>query len=215
MTKNAQAPPASVASERLDSRTPARALSPSLSSIFTSAFTESAALPSLTTFVDGLAPTTCGAAAGNTDEQPRQSQPPTLTSGPPSSPILDIWGLMSAEGNSGTDSSQPPHHDAPSLPPPDLGSSFNAGHNSQSMCLDTESSGTLELQAKYEKAKEAQERAMENAIFNFTKRHGISGENKELSGLRQVQKVQEKEVEAMRAEQAKARTGVMQKEKSI
>ncbi|KAF8196098.1 hypothetical protein BJ912DRAFT_127207 [Pholiota molesta] len=126
-------------------------------------------------------------------------------------------------------------------------------------------SGSLELQAEYEKAKEAQERATENATFNFTKRRGIAGEikqykeqkseadrfealvqekdelirervltklyhidlgiedntrsivskNKELSGLRQVQKAQEKEVEAARAEQAKVRTGVMQKEKSI
>jgi structural maintenance of chromosome 1 len=126
-------------------------------------------------------------------------------------------------------------------------------------------SGSLELQAEYEKAKEAQERATENATFNFTKRRGIAGEikqykeqkseadrfealmqekdelirervltklyhidlgiednarsivskNKELSGLRQAQKAQEKEVEAARAEQAKVRTGVMQKEKSI
>ncbi|KJA20749.1 hypothetical protein HYPSUDRAFT_166635 [Hypholoma sublateritium FD-334 SS-4] len=126
-------------------------------------------------------------------------------------------------------------------------------------------SGSLELQAEYEKAKEAQERATENATFNFTKRRGIAGEikqykeqkseadrfealvqerdelireramtklyhidvgiedntraivtkNKELAGLRQEQKVQDKAVEEARAEQAKARTGVMQKEKNI
>lgn len=126
---------ASITSERLDSRMPARASSPSISSIFSSAFIESAALPSLTTFVDGLTPTTRGTTAGNTDEQPRQSQLPTTTSGPPSSPILDIFGMAPAEGIYGgrTDSSHPPRHDAPSLPPPDLGSSFNAGHHSRSM----------------------------------------------------------------------------------
>ncbi len=126
-------------------------------------------------------------------------------------------------------------------------------------------SGSLELQAEYEKAKEAQERATENATFNFTKRRGIAGEikqykeqkseadrfealvqerdelireramtklyhidmgiedntraivtkNKELAGLRQEQKAQDKAVEEARAEQAKARTAVMQKEKNI
>ena len=126
-------------------------------------------------------------------------------------------------------------------------------------------SGSLELQAEYEKAKEAQERATENATFNFTKRRGTAGEikqykeqkseadrfealvqerdelireramtklyhidmgiedntraivtkNKELTGLRQEQKSQDKAVEEARAEQAKARTAVMQKEKNI
>ncbi|KAH7887101.1 RecF/RecN/SMC [Phlebopus sp. FC_14] len=37
-------------------------------------------------------------------------------------------------------------------------------------------SGSLELAVEYEKAKEAQERATENATFNFTKRRGIAGE---------------------------------------
>lgn len=37
-------------------------------------------------------------------------------------------------------------------------------------------SGSLELSPEYEKAKEAQERATENATFNFTKRRGITGE---------------------------------------
>lgn len=37
-------------------------------------------------------------------------------------------------------------------------------------------SGSLELAPDYEKAKEAQERATENATFNFTKRRGIAGE---------------------------------------
>ncbi|KDR79797.1 hypothetical protein GALMADRAFT_241878 [Galerina marginata CBS 339.88] len=126
-------------------------------------------------------------------------------------------------------------------------------------------SGSLELASEYEKAKEAQERATENATFNFTKRRGIAGEikqykeqkteadrfdalcqerdqlmleriltklyhidlgiedntrsivkkNKELAGFRQEQKAHDKELEAARAEQAKARTAVMQKEKSI
>ena len=39
-------------------------------------------------------------------------------------------------------------------------------------------SGSLELAPEYEKAKEAQERATENATFNFTKRRGIAGEIK-------------------------------------
>ncbi|KAF8957847.1 condensin complex subunit SMC1 [Flammula alnicola] len=126
-------------------------------------------------------------------------------------------------------------------------------------------SGSLELASEYEKAKEAQERATENATFNFTKRRGIAGEikqykeqkseadrfdalcqekdqlilervltklyhidvgiedntrtivtkNKELAGLRQEQKAHDKQVEAARADQAKARTAVMQKEKNI
>lgn len=37
-------------------------------------------------------------------------------------------------------------------------------------------SGSLELASEYDKAKEAQERATENATFNFTKRRGITGE---------------------------------------
>ncbi|KAG2151543.1 RecF/RecN/SMC [Suillus clintonianus] len=40
-------------------------------------------------------------------------------------------------------------------------------------------SGSLELSQEYEKAKEAQERATENATFNFTKRRGIAGEIKQ------------------------------------
>lgn len=40
-------------------------------------------------------------------------------------------------------------------------------------------SGSLELAPEYEKAKEAQERATENATFNFTKRRGITGEIKQ------------------------------------
>ncbi|KAF8996172.1 condensin complex subunit SMC1 [Cyathus striatus] len=126
-------------------------------------------------------------------------------------------------------------------------------------------SGSLELAAEYEKAREAQERATENATFNFTKRRGIAGEikqykeqmgeaerfeglmqekndlilkrvlfklfyieeaietntrliqrkNKELVGLKQEQKVHDKALEAARAEQAKSRANVMQKEKAI
>ena len=37
-------------------------------------------------------------------------------------------------------------------------------------------SGSLELAPDYEKAKGAQERATENATFNFTRRRGITGE---------------------------------------
>lgn len=40
-------------------------------------------------------------------------------------------------------------------------------------------SGSLELAGDYERAKEAQERATENATFNFTKRRGIAGEIKQ------------------------------------
>lgn len=40
-------------------------------------------------------------------------------------------------------------------------------------------SGSLELAADYEKAKEAQDRATDNATFNFTKRRGIAGEIKQ------------------------------------
>ena len=40
-------------------------------------------------------------------------------------------------------------------------------------------SGSLELAAEYEKAKGEQERATENATFNFTKRRGIAGEIKQ------------------------------------
>jgi len=43
----------------------------------------------------------------------------------------------------------------------------------------------------------------------------IVKKNKELSGLRQEQKAYDKEVEGARADQAKARTVVMQKEKTI
>ena len=40
-------------------------------------------------------------------------------------------------------------------------------------------SGSLELAAEYDKAKEGQERATDNATFNFTKRRGIVGEIKQ------------------------------------
>lgn len=40
-------------------------------------------------------------------------------------------------------------------------------------------SESLELAGEYEKAKEAQDRATENATFNFTKRRGIAGEIKQ------------------------------------
>ena len=40
-------------------------------------------------------------------------------------------------------------------------------------------SGSLELAPEYEKAKEAQDKATENATFNFTKRRGIAGEIKQ------------------------------------
>ena len=40
-------------------------------------------------------------------------------------------------------------------------------------------SGSLELAGEYEKAKEVQDRATENATFNFTKRRGIAGEIKQ------------------------------------
>ena len=40
-------------------------------------------------------------------------------------------------------------------------------------------SGSLELAGEYEAAKAAQERATENATFNFTKRRGIAGEIKQ------------------------------------
>jgi len=40
-------------------------------------------------------------------------------------------------------------------------------------------SGSLELAAEYEKAKEMQDRATENATFNFNKRRGIAGEIKQ------------------------------------
>ncbi|KAL0960255.1 hypothetical protein HGRIS_011886 [Hohenbuehelia grisea] len=126
-------------------------------------------------------------------------------------------------------------------------------------------SGSLELSGEYEKAKEAQDRATDNATFNFTKRRGIAGEikqykeqkgeaerfealyqerddkilhrilyklyhieesiernareiqaqNKALAGLREEQRKHDKELEDARAEQAKARTVVMQKEKKI
>ncbi|EMD32195.1 hypothetical protein CERSUDRAFT_118824 [Gelatoporia subvermispora B] len=40
-------------------------------------------------------------------------------------------------------------------------------------------SGSLELAGEYERAREAQERATENATFNFTKRRGVAGEIKQ------------------------------------
>ena len=40
-------------------------------------------------------------------------------------------------------------------------------------------SGSLELAPEYDRAKEAQERATENATHNFTKRRGIAGEIKQ------------------------------------
>jgi structural maintenance of chromosome 1 len=40
-------------------------------------------------------------------------------------------------------------------------------------------SGSLELAPEYEKAKEDQDKATENATFNFTKRRGIAGEIKQ------------------------------------
>ena len=40
-------------------------------------------------------------------------------------------------------------------------------------------SGSLELAPEYEKAKDALERATENATFNFTRRRGIAGEIKQ------------------------------------
>lgn len=145
-------------------------------------------------------------------------------------------------------------------------------------------SGSLELSGEYEKAKEEQDKATENATFNFTKRRGIAGEikqykeqkteaerfeglceervriflsdfallrgshllaqdelilkrillklfhiedaietnthainrkNKELAGLRSEQAKHDSALEAARSEQAKARGGVMQKEKQI
>ncbi|KAF8650227.1 hypothetical protein AX16_005342 [Volvariella volvacea WC 439] len=126
-------------------------------------------------------------------------------------------------------------------------------------------SGSLELASEYEKAKDAQERATENATFNFTKRRGIAGEikqykeqkgeaekfeslceerdqlilkrilfklyhieesieaninkikeqNRALVGYREEQRNREQALEAARAEQAKERTVVMQKERNI
>jgi structural maintenance of chromosome 1 len=40
-------------------------------------------------------------------------------------------------------------------------------------------SGSLELEKDYEKARDAQERATENATFNFNKRRNIAGEIKQ------------------------------------
>ncbi|THU82274.1 condensin complex subunit SMC1 [Dendrothele bispora CBS 962.96] len=126
-------------------------------------------------------------------------------------------------------------------------------------------SGSLELAAEYEKAKEEQDKATENATFNFTKRRGIAGEikqykeqkgeaerfemlaqernerilhrhlfklyhieesienntneiraqNKTLEGLRGEQRTHDEVLEEARAEQAKARTSVIQMEKKI
>ncbi|KAH9848926.1 cohesin complex subunit psm1 [Lenzites betulinus] len=126
-------------------------------------------------------------------------------------------------------------------------------------------SGSLELAPDYERAREALERATENATFNFTKRRGIAGEikqykeqkgeaerfealcqerdelvlrrilfklyhiqqnlevharaikeqNQTLAGLRAEQRKHEKALEDARADQARARSNVMQKEKRI
>lgn len=57
-------------------------------------------------------------------------------------------------------------------------------------------SGSLELAGEYEKAKEAQERATENATFNFTKRRGIAGEIKQY----REQKTEAERFEALRQE---------------
>ncbi|KAF5373789.1 hypothetical protein D9758_000684 [Tetrapyrgos nigripes] len=126
-------------------------------------------------------------------------------------------------------------------------------------------SGSLELAGEYEKAKEDQDRATENATFNFTKRRGIAGEikqykeqkgeaerfealaqekdarvlhrhlfklyhieesieqnaneirsqNKALAGLREEQRIHDEALEEVRAEQAKARSSVIQMEKKI
>ncbi|TFK48892.1 cohesin complex subunit psm1 [Heliocybe sulcata] len=95
-------------------------------------------------------------------------------------------------------------------------------------------SGSLELAGEYEKAKEAEDRATENATFNFTKRRGIASEikqykeekseadrfeeisqSKALMGFREEQQVHDKELEAARAAQAKSRSSVMKAEKKI
>ncbi|KAF7292538.1 Structural maintenance of chromosomes protein [Mycena kentingensis (nom. inval.)] len=101
---------------------------------------------------------------------------------------------------------------------------------------------------EYDKAKEAQDRATENATFNFTKRRGIAGsrvcgrnatnassiasssnsgtlrrqskqtrgvKNKGLMALREAQREHDEALEAVRAEQAQARSKVMQTEKKI
>ncbi|KAF8806152.1 hypothetical protein BYT27DRAFT_7257562 [Phlegmacium glaucopus] len=85
-----------------------------------------------------------------------------------------------------------------------------------------------ELASEYEAAREAQERATENATFNFTKRRGIAGEikqynreqkseadrfdvlcqeqkDKDLGGLRQEQSIHEIALESALTDQAKAR----------
>ncbi|KZT07028.1 cohesin complex subunit psm1 [Laetiporus sulphureus 93-53] len=126
-------------------------------------------------------------------------------------------------------------------------------------------SGSLELATEYEKAKEAQDRATENATFNFTKRRGIAGEikqykeqkteaerfealcqerddmvlhrilfklyhiqqaleehaqaiktqNEALVNLREEQREHDKALNEARADQAQARSVVLQKEKKI
>ncbi|GJE85341.1 chromosome segregation protein SMC [Phanerochaete sordida] len=126
-------------------------------------------------------------------------------------------------------------------------------------------SGSLELAPEYERAKQEQERATENATFNFTKRRGIAGEikqykeqkgeaerfeqlcqdrddailhrilfklhhiqqaltshaedirrqNETLADLREEQRENDAELEGARAEQARARTAVMQREKRV
>lgn len=54
---------------------------------------------------------------------------------------------------------------------------------------------------------------IEEAIDDNTRE--INSQNKTLSGLREQQRVHDEALEAARAEQAKARTSVMQKEKKI
>jgi structural maintenance of chromosome 1 len=52
-------------------------------------------------------------------------------------------------------------------------------------------SGSLELAADYDEALKSQERATENATFNYTKRRGINGE---------IKQFKEQKVEAQRFE---------------
>lgn len=55
-----------------------------------------------------------------------------------------------------------------------------ASQSSRELCrLIEQISGSLELAGDYEKAKEGQDRATENATFNFNKRRGIAGEIKQ------------------------------------
>jgi structural maintenance of chromosome 1 len=64
-------------------------------------------------------------------------------------------------------------------------------------------SGSLELAPEYEKAKEAQERATENATFNFTKRRGITGE------LRQFREQKNEATRHKKLEEQKVRSEIM------